>query len=147
MSSYPIETRACNLPDFDRKLIPTSRMPLHWHCQVAFGKNYPWTVNYTPIQLTAFQEQQLSPVKLMLFLAFWWRWNLLFFQHDNIRLWQNNCLVPVTYGSESRVGRSGKYFILDKNFTSPVIINSRVKWCKIRCFSAIFITFQIKICM
>ena len=33
-----------------------------------------------------------------------------------LRPWQNNCLVPVTYGSESRVGRSGKYFILDKNF-------------------------------
>ena len=35
--------------------------------------------------------------------------------------WQNNCLVPVTYGPESRVGRSGKYFILDKNFMSPII--------------------------
>ena len=33
-----------------------------------------------------------------------------------IRLWQNNCWVPVTYGSETWVGRSGKYFILDKNF-------------------------------
>ena len=38
----------------------------------------------------------------------------------NIRPWQNNCLVPVTYGPESQVGRSEKYFILDKNFMSPV---------------------------
>ena len=39
----------------------------------------------------------------------------------NIRQWQNNCLVPVTYCPESQVGRSEKYFILDKNFKSPVI--------------------------
>ena len=30
-------------------------------------------------------------------------------------------MVLVTYGPESRVGRWEKYFILDKNFMSPVI--------------------------
>ena len=38
-----------------------------------------------------------------------------------IRLDKNNCLVPITYGPESRVGRSGKYFILNKFLMSPVI--------------------------
>ena len=33
-----------------------------------------------------------------------------------LRPWQNNCSVQVTYGSESRVGWAGKCFILDKNF-------------------------------
>ena len=47
------------------------------------------------------------------------------FKNNNVRPWQNNSLVPVTYGPESRVGRSGKYFILDKNFISPIY---RVKW-------------------
>ena len=47
------------------------------------------------------------------------RWHCLF------RPWQNNCLVPVTYGPESRVGRSvgrsGNYFIMDNYFMSPII--------------------------
>ena len=33
-----------------------------------------------------------------------------------LRLDKNNCLVPVTYGPEHRVGQLGKYLTLDKNF-------------------------------
>ena len=92
--------------------------------------------------------------------------------HVSFRPWQNNCLVPVTYGPESRVGRSGKYFILDKNFMSPIInlpgkmtsakfrsLTShththtadntlyRIWASMVRCFLPVFITFRIKIYM
>ena len=33
-----------------------------------------------------------------------------------LRLDKNNCLVPVPYGPESRVGQSGKYLIFNKFF-------------------------------
>ena len=48
------------------------------------------------------------------------------------RLDKNNCLVPVTYGPESRVGWSGRYFILDKNFNVASLIIYWEKWCKFR---------------